>query len=216
MAEAYATFANGGFGVSAYFIDRVEDGAGHVVSRASPAIACSECAETAREPGFKRAPQIISPQIAYLLADMMADVTRPGGTAARARRLDRDDIAGKTGTTNDHHDAWFNGFNGDLVTSVWTGFDRARTLGMGEDGSAASLPIWMYFMHDALAGVPRHSIPMPTGIVTAMISPTSGLLANADEVDAISEKFVEGTVPQEKAGDVNLYQTQNSEDRPLF
>ncbi len=216
MAEAYATFANGGFGVSAYVIDRIEDGSGHVVSRASPAIACGECTETRLQPEFKRAPQIISPQIAYLLADMMADVTRPGGTGARARLLDRDDIAGKTGTTNDHHDAWFNGFNGDLVTSVWTGFDRGRTLGLGEDGSAASLPIWMYFMHDALAGKPRHSIPMPTGITTAIISPTSGLLANAEEADAISEKFVDGTVPQEKAGEANVYETQNSEDRPLF
>lgn len=215
MAEAYATFANGGFGVSAYFIDRIEDGSGHVVSRAAPAIA-RECTDQDRGLPFKRAPQIISPQIAYLLADMMADVTRPGGTGARARLLDRDDIAGKTGTTNDHHDAWFNGFNADLVTSVWTGFDRARTLGTGEDGSAASLPIWMYFMHDALAGVPRHSIPMPAGIVTAMISPTSGLLASTDDVDAISEKFVAGTVPQDIDGDQSVYQTQNSEDRPLF
>jgi penicillin-binding protein 1A len=216
MAEAYATFANGGFGVSAYYIDRIEDGSGHTVSRTTPAVACREYPETRGAHRAYCASRIISPQIAYLLADMMTDVTRPGGTAARANLLDRDDIAGKTGTTNDHHDAWFNGFNGDLVTTVWTGFDRARTLGLGEDGSAASLPIWMYFMHDALAGAPLHAVPQPTGIVTAMISPASGLLAGADDTRAISEKFVAGTVPQQQGADSSLYESQNSEERPLF
>ena len=89
---------------------------------------------------------------------MMKDVIRHG-TGMRARSLNRDDIAGKTGTTNEHHDAWFNGFNGDLVTTVWTGFDQERTLGELEDGGRVSVPTWTYFMHEALAGAPRHGVP---------------------------------------------------------
>ena len=103
--------------------------------------------------------------MAYLLSDMMADVIRRG-TGVGARVLNRDDLAGKTGTTNDFHDAWFTGFNGDLVASVWTGFDQDRSLGEGEQGARAALPIWIYFMHQALAGAPRRMWPMPDGLVT--------------------------------------------------
>ena len=102
------------------------------------------------------APQIISPQMAYLLADMMADVIKRG-TGQRARTLNRDDIAGKTGTSNEFHDAWFNGFNADIVTTVWTGFDQDRTLGEGEQGARVSVPTWTYFMKQALAGAARHA-----------------------------------------------------------
>ena len=156
VAIGYSTFANGGFKVSSYYIDRVEDAAGKVLQQANPAIACPQCGRasdaacrqgrarrhgrscwtrprtTARPliPAKNLAPQIIRPQIAYLLADMMADVIRRG-TGQRARTLNRDDIAGKTGTTSDFHDAWFNGFNGDIVTTVWTGFDQDRSLGEG-------------------------------------------------------------------------------------
>ncbi len=98
------------------------------------------------------APQILRPQVAYLLADMMADVIKRG-TGQRARTLNRDDIAGKTGTTNDFHDAWFNGFNGDLVTTVWTGL-RLRTARWAKASRArrVAVPTWTYFMKEALAG----------------------------------------------------------------
>ena len=89
----------------------------------------------------------------------MSSATAP---AQRALVLKRDDIAGKTGTTNDQHDAWFSGFNGDLVATVWTGFDQDRSLGEGEQGARAALPTWVYFMHEALAGAPRHKCPCPT------------------------------------------------------
>jgi penicillin-binding protein 1A len=245
MAVAYSTFANGGYAVKPYLIDRIEDANGHSIAQAAPAIACSACADTsepapraAREPGAQPricsiegaahgaktvpapstlAPRVIRPQVAYLLADMMADVTKPGGTGARARVLNRDDIAGKTGTTNDHHDAWFNGFNGDLVASVWTGFDQARTLGAGEDGAAASLPTWVYFMHAALEGAPRHGVPVPDGIVTARISPQSGLIASADDPNAISEKFIDGNLPKAESeeGAANRLANRDAAN-PLF
>jgi penicillin-binding protein 1A len=167
-------------------------------------------------PAKELAPQIISPQIAYLLSDMMADVIRHG-TAQRALVLNREDIAGKTGTTNDAHDAWFNGFNGNLVASVWTGFDQDRSLGDGEQGARAALPTWIFFMRQALAGTARFKLPAPDGIVTARISPTTGLLASADDPNAIMEKFIEGNLPkQEGSENQNNQNPLNDGEKPLF
>ena len=167
-------------------------------------------------PGKNLAPQILRPQIAYLLSDMMADVIRHG-TAQRALVLNRDDIAGKTGTTNDAHDAWFNGFNGNLVASVWTGFDQDRSLGDGEQGARAALPTWIFFMRQALAGTPRFKLPAPDGIVTARISPTTGLLASADDPNAIMEKFMEGNLPKSEASEnPNSQNPLNDGEKPLF
>ena len=244
MATAYATFANGGFKVSSYYIDRIEDAGGNVLVKADPALACFECTHATDPapaapgspgaggrnslldegphdgksviPAKNLAPQILRPQVAYLLADMMADVIKHG-TGMGARVLNRDDIAGKTGTTNDRHDAWFNGFNGDLVTTVWTGFDQDRSLGEGEEGSRVSVPTWVFFMHEALAGAPRHWVPVPDGIVTVRISPDTGLLASSDDPNGIMEKFIEGSLP--KAENYEGPNTQNpmtDGDKPLF
>jgi penicillin-binding protein 1A len=167
-------------------------------------------------PAKDLAPQIIRPQIAYLLSDMMADVIRHG-TAQRALVLNRDDLAGKTGTTNDAHDAWFNGFNGNLVASVWTGFDQDRSLGDGEQGARAALPTWIFFMRQALAGTPRYKLPPPDGIVTARISPTTGLLASADDPNAIMEKFIDGNLPKPEASETpNSQNPLNDGEKPLF
>ena len=248
MAIAYATFANGGYKVNAYTIDRVEDAGGKVLMQAAPALACFECDrvtdapapkvtaagtaarsaasaaqldEAARDgktliPAKNLAPQIIKPQIAYLLADMMADVIKRG-TGVHARVLNRDDIAGKTGTTNDWHVAWFNGFNGDLVASVWVGFDQDRSLGHGEEGGRVAVPIWTYFMHEALAGAPRHKVPVPDGIVTVRISPETGLVASSDNPNGILEKFAEGSLPKAEAYEgPNQPNPMNDGDKPLF
>jgi penicillin-binding protein 1A len=240
VAIGYSTFANGGFKVSSYYIDRVEDASGKVVLKADPAIACPQCGRATDGPSPRsvaagaargifldeaphdgktlisvknQAPQIISPQIAYLLADMMKDVIRRG-TGQRARTLNREDIAGKTGTSNDSHDAWFNGFNADVVTSVWIGFDSDRSLGDGEQGGRTAIPAWTYFMHTALAGSPMHGVPVPDGIVSVRISPKSGLLASADDPNGIMEKFIDGNLPK-----TELYEGQNpnpESEKPLF
>ena len=91
--------------------------------------------------------------------------------------LGRQDLAGKTGTSNDNRDAWFSGFNGDLLATVWVGFDQERSLGSNEGGGATALPIWIYFMEEALKGAPEAPLPRPPGIVSARVSPTTGLLA---------------------------------------
>jgi penicillin-binding protein 1A len=243
LAVGYSTFANGGFKITPYYIDRIEDGSGKVLEQADPAIACTECGRITEPPAASSkaaanphaawveegehdgktiiapknlAPQVIRPQVAYLLADMMQDVIRHG-TGVRARVLNRDDIAGKTGTTNDAHDAWFNGFNGNLETTIWTGFDQDRTLGEREQGATVALPIWIYYTHDALAGAPRRWLPMPEGIVTARISPETGKLASADNPNAIMEKFIEGNLPKAEASEgPNPQNPLTDGDKPLF
>jgi len=242
VAIGYATFANGGYKVTSYYIDRVEDAGGKVLQQAAPALACFQCDRASDPPAPKPAatanaraaqlddaphdgktmiplknlaPQIIRPQVAYLLADMMKDVIRHG-TGMRARSLNRDDIGGKTGTTNDHHDAWFNGFNGDLVTSVWTGFDQDRSLGDGEEGARVAVPTWTYFMHEALAGAPKHGVPVPDGIVAARISPETGLLASSDNPNSIIEYFIEGNLPKSESYEGPNSNPMNDGDKPLF
>jgi penicillin-binding protein 1A len=240
VAIGYSAFANGGFKVSSYYIDRIEDANGKVLQQANPAIACPQCGRPSDGPSPKSvsggrgalldeaphdgktmisvknmAPQILRPQIAYLLADMMADVIKRG-TGQRARTLNRDDIAGKTGTSNDFHDAWFNGFNGDIVTTVWTGFDAERSLGDNNDQAArVAVPTWTYFMKQALEGTARHGVPVPDGIVSVRISPKTGLLASSDDPTGIMEKFIEGNLPK-----AELYEGQNPNspeaDKPIF
>ncbi len=115
-------------------------------------------------PVLALAPQSIDPRNAFLISDMMLDVVRRG-TAVEAKVLERDDIGGKTGSTNNHRDAWFSGFGGDLVTTVWVGKDDYKPLGGGEYGGRAALPIWINFMRSALQGVPLKSMAVPPGIV---------------------------------------------------
>jgi penicillin-binding protein 1A len=245
MAAGFAVFANGGYRVEPYLIDRIEDADGMVIHAAPARVVCTGCtprwfgpnepppenepdvdgavappvpARTGPEipayldakemiahaqswqpgpleaPEFMstegRAPRIITAENAYLLYDMMRDVVRRG-TGVRARALGRDDIAGKTGTSNDRRDAWFSGFNGQLVATAWVGFDQERSLGSREEGGRTALPMWMYFMADALHGVPETPLARPAGVVTARISAETGQLAAAGEPGSIFELFRE-------------------------
>ncbi len=136
------------------------------------------------------APRVIDPRNDYLMTSLLQSVIYGGGTgAAAAKQLGRDDLAGKTGSTNDHHDGWFCGFNADLVTTVWVGFDDYRSLGHGEFGARTALPIWMAFMAPALQGTPEAQLPLPPGIVTATIDRTTGLPAPPGDSNTMSEMF---------------------------
>ncbi len=134
------------------------------------------------------APRVIDPRNDFLIVSMLKSVIQHG-TGAAANALGRNDIAGKTGTSNDYHDGWFCGFNGDLVTTVWVGFDDFKSLGHHEFGAQTALPIWMAYMAPALAGKPEANLPMPPGIVTASIDRTTGLPALPGDANAMSEMF---------------------------
>ena len=145
------------------------------------------------------APQVISPENDYLMTDMMGDVIRRG-TGTRARVLKREDLAGKTGTTDDGRDVWFCGFNSTIVGTAWVGFDQERPLGRGEEGGRTALPMWIYFMAEALKGLPDQRRPMPPGLVQMRVSADTGLVARPGEPNSIFELFMPGHLPGESAG----------------
>jgi penicillin-binding protein 1A len=140
------------------------------------------------------APRVFEPRLVYLVRDMLRDVVTRG-TGAKATELGRADLAGKTGTTNDEADAWFNGFNSDLVAIAWVGFDQPQPLGRGEVGGRAALPMWMDFMKVALQGVPDAWPERPPGLVTVRIDPETGKLAAAGAPEAIFEMVPAELVP---------------------
>lgn len=235
IASAYTIFANGGFRVSSYFIQRIEDIKGNIIFEAEPAIACLPCEQAARvnsendvelriddqtettinetldttsfdtlepAPQPKLAERIISSQNAYLMTSMMRDViTR--GTARKALQLGRKDLAGKTGTTNDQRDAWFSGFNSEIVAISWTGFDDGTPLGNKETGGRASLPLWIDFMGTALKDRPEIPLEQPEGLITVRIDPETGLLAAPRQKNAIFETFRNEYAPQRRAADID-------------
>jgi len=140
------------------------------------------------------APRVIDPRNDYLVTSLMKDViASPRGTGYAAKALDRADLAGKTGSTNDHRDAWFVGFNGDLVTAVWVGFDDFSALGksngVGEFGAQAALPIWMDYMGAVLKGLPENTLQMPPGISTVLINRDNGLPTSPGDPNSMNEIF---------------------------
>ena len=144
------------------------------------------------------APRVLSPQTRFLITTMMKDVVR-FGTGRRALQLRRTDLAGKTGTTNDQRDAWFSGFNGDVVTVSWVGFDTPTPLGTAETGARAALPMWIDYMRVALQGRPETPLEQPPGVVTVRIDEKTGKLVSAESPDGIFEYFLSDQIPQEEA-----------------
>jgi penicillin-binding protein 1A len=153
MLNAYGVFANGGYQVNAHLISKVMDSNGKVLMEARPLAAGNE------------ANRVLDERNAYVMDSLMKDVTRYGTAARASVALKRSDIAGKTGTTNDSHDAWFAGYGGDLVAVGWMGFDQPRPLGERETGGGLALPIWISYMSKALSGIPEASRAMPSGVV---------------------------------------------------
>lgn len=191
MVRGYTVFANGGYLVDPYYIRKVTGPSGAVLYRSKPTLACKKCASGQRA---TNAPRVISPQNAYIMTSMLHDVIQHG-TGRAARALGRHDLSGKTGTTNDQVDAWFSGFNSNLATTVWVGFDKPAPLGWGETGAHAALPAWQQFMGAALKGTPEATMPRPSGLVTVRINPKTGKLAASGEQDAVFETFRKGHVP---------------------
>ena len=153
-----------------------------------------------RSGALRRAPRVLEARNAWLMYSLMRDVIRRG-TGRKAWVLERDDIAGKTGTTNDQYDAWFSGFNPDLVATTWIGFDEFRPLGKRETGASAALPMWIAYMKEALAGVRQREVPPPEGIVTVRIDPGTGERAGASHEGAVFESFRRERVPTKRVAE---------------
>ncbi|MSP85959.1 MAG: penicillin-binding protein 1A [Methylotenera sp.] len=170
MASAYAVFANGGYRVKSNLISKIVDHDGKVILT------------TRFDRASNGAPRVIDARNAFIMNSMMQSVVQ-SGTAMRALSLGRSDIAGKTGTTNDHNDAWFAGYSPKQVAIAWIGFDKPRPLGKGETGAGAALPIWIKYMATALQSVPEVAMWMPDGVVAINIDPTTGTRDNGGVVE---------------------------------
>jgi len=184
MATAYAVFANGGFRVAPYYVERIEDARGNVLFEAKPRAAGN---------GAER---VIDARNAFVMSSMLRDVVRMG-TAARAMKLGRRDLAGKTGTTNEFVDAWFCGFSTGLVAVTWIGFDKPQSLGRNETGAQAALPIWMDYMGAVLKGVPEQPLAAPEGVVAMRVDPETGLRV-ADPEGGLVDYFYSEYPPPER------------------
>jgi len=216
LAGAYAVLANGGYSVTPHLIQRIDDINGETIFEARPPTVCRDCSPgntSAPEPGeelsmeqilSQEAPadsappppaeRVMDERVNFIINSILQDViTR--GTGRRALVLEREDLGGKTGTTNGPMDAWFSGFNRDVVTTSWVGFDEYTPLGRREFGGTAALPIWIQYMQQALKNSPDVPRQLPPGIVRVRIDPDSGLLAEPGQEGAIYEYFREDKVP---------------------
>lgn len=214
IASAWTVFANGGFKVSPYVVQRIESRDGQVLYQANPPSiphdeeqlqaqplpAATDAfgnddpsqAKTTIEPAA--AERVIDARTAYIMTSMLQDVIKRG-TGRRALALKRDDLAGKTGTTNESKDAWFSGFNADYMTTVWVGFDQPESLGRAEYGGNVALPIWMRYMGAALKDKPSHLLPEPSGLVSLRIDPVTGRAAPPGTPGAYFELFKNEDTP---------------------
>ncbi|WP_438820331.1 penicillin-binding protein 1A [Burkholderia lata] len=203
MAGAYSVFANGGYRVNPYLIAEVTDPNGAIVVRAQPLVA------------EQNAPRAIDPRNAYVMNSLLQSVAQRG-TGARTNVLKRTDLAGKTGTTNDSHDAWFAGYQHTLAAIAWIGYDNPRSLGDRETGGGLSLPVWIDYMGAALKGVPEFKPTVPDGVESlggelyfTDFAPGHGFVSTVGVPQAPAAQNVDTTVPhvdeQEKQDIMNLF-----------
>ncbi len=205
IARGYSVFANGGKLTTPYFIEKIEDADGNPVTL-SPGVAevCSDCDEETSDrrmdlsvelsPIKSEPVQTLSPQNAFLTSNLMKQVIL-SGTGRRALALGRSDLAGKTGTTNNYRDAWFSGFNPDITTTVFVGFDEPSHLGRRESGASAALPIWVDYMGTALQAYPEQPQNIPEQIIVRYINSENGQLTSTDDPEGFDEYFIAGTEP---------------------
>ncbi|MEM7096633.1 MAG: PBP1A family penicillin-binding protein [Pseudomonadota bacterium] len=217
MARAYAVFANGGYLIDPHIVASIRTNNGETIYEAAPAAVpplqpdlptrnIDEAEPTSLEDLFAAAapeepelipnyaPRVIDERNAFIMNSMLQDVIKRG-TGRRARGLRRDDLAGKTGTTNDAADTWFNGYSPNLAASVWVGFSNLAPLGSNAYGSNTALPIWIDFMEEALEGIDEKFLPQPEGLVTIKIDPKTGFPADPNQKNAIFELFMRENAP---------------------
>ena len=212
LVRGYAVFANGGFQIEPYFINETKTYDDQIIFRANQPVVCKRCINLQKErsqiiendsiieeneTGLINenddintiyAPRVVDDKNIWIMNTITRDVIKYG-TGRRALELQRNDLSGKTGTTNDQHDAWFSGFNSNIATVSWVGFDKFKPLGTRETGGRAALPMWIDYMREALKGIPDSIIQRPKGLITVRIDSETGEATNADNPDAIFEIF---------------------------
>ncbi|HGG58509.1 MAG TPA: peptidase, partial [Gammaproteobacteria bacterium] len=217
LISGYAVIANQGYRVEPWFISKIEDRDGALLYRHAPFVACDAPCENLVTPEMVKlhpealentnkiygrpARRVLDRDNMFQMVSMMKDVIRVG-TGRKARVLHRNDLAGKTGTTNDQRDAWFSGFNREIVTTVWIGFDQHKPLGKRETGGHLALPAWIDYMRAALRDSPQRPWKMPKDLVTVKIDPETGLRAGPDTRNPVFEIFRPNHVPPEAAASV--------------
>lgn len=198
LVGGFSTFVNGGYRIKPYVITEVDGRQDKVLDSHPSVTLCDSCAPNSPDPSV--APRVITTQNAFLMRSALRDVARIGTGARAGRELDRHDIGGKTGTTNDQRDAWFTGFGPGWVTTAWVGFDDYRPLGHRETGARAALPMWISFMKAVLPPPKDQPIELPKGIVKAYIDPSTGKREPKDTPGAVREYFDTTRGPADESG----------------
>ncbi len=198
MVTAYSVIANGGYKVDPWFIREIRSTADGVLYSATPSVVCEGCLNLDDESGGQTypAPRVIDPRVAYIMNSMLRSVVVEGSGNRVQRDIGRGDLMGKTGTTNGPQELWFSGFNRDIATSVFVGFDQPEPLGEREQGATVAVPIWIDFMNAALQGKPENTMDRPDGIVDRLIDKTTGEPATPGDPDSMFEYYREELAPE--------------------
>ncbi len=199
MVTAYSTIANGGYKVDPWFIEEIRGVNEGTLYKAIPNVVCeSACENLSSESGDVAypAPRIVDARVAYIMNSMLRSVVEEGSGNRVQREIGRGDLMGKTGTTNGPQELWFSGFNKDIATTVFVGFDQPEPLGEREQGATVAVPIWIDFMADALKGKPENTMNRPDGIVDRLIDKDSGELATPGDPNSIFEYFRVENAPE--------------------
>ena len=210
MATAYSSFANGGYKVESHYIRRIVDKNSNVIFEADPITVCPSCLiNNSNKQVNHPAKRIMKPEVHYQITSMLQSVTQ-AGTAVRTNRLNRTDLAGKTGTTDDQRDAWFAGFNPEKVTTVWVGFDKFAPLGKKETAAGAALPIWIDFMRTALKDKKQIGWKVPRGLIDVQLDKETGMPPNEYTYETITEKLTPDQIPTEE--EIQAYMAEHRDD----
>ena len=216
IVAGYAAIANGGFEVEPWLVRRISNIADGIVYRKDPGPACDGCSAAGGASFPAAAPRrVIDERIAFILGSMLRSVIEDGSGARVQREIGRSDLMGKTGTTNGPRELWFSGFNRDIATTVFVGFDQPEPLGEREQGATVAVPIWIDYMRQALAGEREVALSRPDGIVDRLIDRDSGAPATPGDPNAVFEYFLAENAPETGAAPVAGAETSTDDQRPL-
>ena len=216
IVAGYASIANGGFEVSPWLVLQISNIADGIVYRAASSPACEDCATEIGSPFPEAGPtRVVDERVAFILGSMLRSVIEDGSGARVQREIGRSDLMGKTGTTNGPQELWFSGFNRNMATTVFVGFDQPEPLGEREQGATVAVPIWIDYMKQALEGEEEVTLGRPDGIVDRLVDRDSGAPAMPGDPNAVFEYFLAENAPEIGADQAIGSETPDDEQQPL-